>query len=515
MRPVAEIRHRDLWLLTGIVAAGTALRLVVGFAGRGWEAYPDQLAWGLVLEEALTQPLRLDQLLHYPHEGGTVLQSLLALALWLVAGAAPLGVPVLSWVALSVDSASRAFQIGIVNRVFGRSSAILFGLWSVAAVPGLVSWATVNFGQHALSAWAPFALLAAAASRSSRWSGPIALGLVTGASVAWSYDSLTLVPTAAVLAAIDARPRWWRGAAAWAATTVAGLAPLAALRALFDTGFGLECLSGMSIRGIDFELPTILGTASRSWHLLVDALPATSLLPGLVRHDAGLTRLLWGLVVVMGLIFAIRRPERRAALVVIAVTVSWVVLFAASPFGIPPRTATTLIEVRHSTYILPLVVALAVHGLATSGRALQLVAVVLIALSTTGTWLNEPPRLPPRLEAWHGTGWILGRKLGHDPERLTRLLRTCPDSNRRALVEGVGWGIAATLLQGVDDPGDPRIDEVARLVQRFAPELRLMVIDGVRSAFSPTVSPRLNRHLLPSLNLQRPETPEATSVVVS
>ena len=74
----------------------------------------------------------------------------LVLVVFLAIALTPLDgwLPPLSWAALVVDTLSRYFQIRIATRLFGESTAIWFGAWTVLSVPLILPWGTVDFGLH-------------------------------------------------------------------------------------------------------------------------------------------------------------------------------------------------------------------------------------------------------------------------------------------------------------------------------------------------------------------------------
>src|SRR5262245_50122720 len=95
-----------------IVLLGTILRLIYGWYARPWCIAHDQIAWTLSLEELLHGGTwSIKQLIHYPHEGGTLPISLLYLCL------SPLAkfVPLLSIIALLLDAAARFIQVRITG----------------------------------------------------------------------------------------------------------------------------------------------------------------------------------------------------------------------------------------------------------------------------------------------------------------------------------------------------------------------------------------------------------------
>jgi len=179
---------RREWSWWWLLAAGTAVRFLFGWTHQLWNSSPDQLAWGLGLEDIWSGNVDgYDQWVHYPHEGGTLLQSLLARAFVPWAGI----MPPLSWAALSIDTLSRAIQIVVVRRLVDPGPARLFTLWTVFAAPIMLPWGTVNMGAHGLVACAPFVLFLLVSSPERP---AFRIGLVVGLMSAFAYDCWVLAP---------------------------------------------------------------------------------------------------------------------------------------------------------------------------------------------------------------------------------------------------------------------------------------------------------------------------------
>ncbi len=135
-----------------IYAAGIALRIAWASSVRPWTYAPDHQAWGLFLREALTGPLRADQLFHFPHEGWSVIEGSLAFLVARLSAIDPS--EALAWAALAVDSVGRAVETAIVALLFGSRVAFGFTIWSAAGSLLLISNATAAYGGHlALSPW--------------------------------------------------------------------------------------------------------------------------------------------------------------------------------------------------------------------------------------------------------------------------------------------------------------------------------------------------------------------------
>ena len=230
--------ERSRWPLYLALAliGGTLLRLAFGWRFQGWLGAPDALAWDLTIQEAASgasRSIRFDQLVHWPHEGASPLLTLIAIGLEPLRGA----LPPLAIVALLLDTVSRGIQILIAWKVFGRTTAVWFALWTITTVPGLLPWGTTNFGLHALSSFWPFVVLYLAAKiPESGKAFSALLGFFVALSICWSYDSLVLIP-AALIALTQKR---LRSTLVFLVTLLVTLTPYVALRLLTDQGFHLE-----------------------------------------------------------------------------------------------------------------------------------------------------------------------------------------------------------------------------------------------------------------------------------
>ncbi len=484
-----EVR-RKLAILMLIALAGSVVRLWFGLRAELWAAAPDQLAWGVLLAEGTEGPLRWDQLVHYPHEGGTLVCSLMAISFWKTA----LGVPALSWVALILESMVRVGMILIAWRSLGFRTAILFAVWSVFAVPSLLPWAMVNFGLHSLAGFWPFAALWIISRGSSSGREAVGLGLVTGLGLSFSYDALMLVVPSCAAALLS--HRGWKGVRAcviYLLVTLAVVSPHLATRVWFDTGFELAGDNPSAVRGLEFAVPSLGELVTNTRQTVTRSLPGASLLPELGPFSAGATRLVWGIVLGLGLLTVAWNPQnRRVLLYGLVVGCTWVVLYAASPVFFGERTAAGFVAYRHFGAILPLLVLLAMNSAANGPRLAKAACLLLVLAGVWGGALSIVKATPPESPDLRAAGWILGSKLGHDPARLEALLAHVEESERRELAFGYGWGIAAAVLAPASPPAAEELGQVNDLVSVFSPVVRPRVVQGVRFAFSDGVTPRIS-----------------------
>jgi hypothetical protein len=475
------------WLrYAGLALAGTGLRLWVAWAVQTWHRSPDLLAWGALLMEG--PGLGLDRLLHYPHEGGSIIVSLVAMGL---ARAGLDLVPPLVGSALLLDTVSRVGACLVVDRLFGPGKALWFGAWTVCAVPLVLWWSAVPVGLHHLAGVFPLAFILAASSttgdRASR------MGLVCGLSLLWAWDNLVLLVAVVPILydRLDVRASLARLLVffVWSA----GIASLLFLvRSAGSTGFELEprgpfWLRGVELTGLD-PMTAIAGLATTA----VVSLPAALALGPLLG---------WLWWTCWALLAAGNRDEKsgnpmavRAAGWVIA---TYVLAYSVSPF----RSAIwdiNVIAYRHLTYIVALVVVVAIARAGRQSRRGRLAFAGLLALGVAGSagLLSMPEASIDPARA----GWVLARKLGHDPRRLERLVEGRPLSERPEWMEGIGWGTTAIVLgPSSAAPEAERSSRVTALLSQYAAEHRAALQRGVCRAFAPGVTPRLDRQHLSAL----------------
>jgi hypothetical protein len=474
---------RWLMICLGLAFLGTGLRLAVAVDGQTWNQSPDLWAWGALVDEP--GPLRLDRLMHYPHEGGSLVVSLVALAAGSLVGHA---IPPLVMASLALDTLFRFAVILLVDRTFGRRWALGYALWSVCAVPLLVWWSAVPVGLHALAGVFPMLFVAAAgtpaAGRARR------MGIVCGIALLWGWDNVVLL-AAAVALLVD------RSAARQSATNVAvavawalALASVVVLvGARGDLGFELEPRGALWLRGVTWSAPDPVTTLRRVTSTLLVAFPYGVMLA------APLGWLWWSgwLALSLG---SWTSPAAWAPLRAVAwVTSFYIAAYSLSPFASAlPRPDP--IAYRHLAFILPV---MAVAGLDIGERRGWRRAIVggLLALGLWGVveLFARPVARPPMAAA----GWVLARKLGHDPARVEGLIAARPAAEQHEWLEGVGWGTTAVLGYAMTESLDSRLTRIVVLLSRYSAASAPALGRGVCRAFGPGITPRLDPALLAAL----------------
>ena len=479
-----------------LVLLGTLVRFVYGFHAALWRCAPDQAAWDLNLRYALhTGGSAYHELIHYPHEGGSLLLSLLAIALTPLDG----WLPPLSWAALVVDTLSRYFQIRIATRLFGESTAIWFGAWTVLSVPLILPWGTVDFGLHSLVAFVPFLFIRYAMDqeRPDR-----KLGVLAGLGGCLAYDCLLLVPAymAWSFTVGGVKKSTLVGAAGFLLGAIVGFLPHIVLRMFLDNAFSLENMPAMGVRGLEQEPLHMVFALPNLITVWTSTLPASFLLSAFEPLSSRMTALLVLSFLLFGVVNAVRARRSRAVAewLILWVILLFSIVYAMSPVFFDRVDAKSYLPYRHFTFILPLLVLLMVVGLARlRANAWVLGAWLVVCASASLTFMVRTTLCVSGNDG--ATGWVLARKYGHDPERLVGMVELAPEPNREELLRGYGWGMTATIFEHAS-PGDTvPMERMCHYWSRFPARYRAQLLDGVRVAFAPGITPVLDSSLGPEL----------------
>jgi hypothetical protein len=458
--------------------AGTIVRLAYGAFCEPWSGQCDQLAWGLVLSSVRwSHGISYWQLIHYPHEGGTIVLSLLALITGQIGN-----LPALSVAALLFDLCSRCVQLLVVRRFFAKPVFHWFGAWTVLSIPGILPWAVVNYGLHSLAAFIPFALLWLAFREHTRRRGHLLDGLVLAAMIWFSYSTVVLAPLYLFFRSDLFRvPRHWLSFFGVLAA-VLGLHVL--VRSLADPGFHLSGFSPSTIRGMALDAP-ITKFIRQADHLWTSSFPGSSMLPPMLGLPAALVRRLWALIMLAGFVggglaWYRRRTDQRHLLFCMLTVLLFGLVYAASPFFQENPARTAFVHYRHWAFILPMATLAAIAGLGTFrystapllGHAL--LCAFGVAVMFTADKSGE--------RSYKETGYVLSMKFGHDPRMLSAIARQNPDAEAD-LFRGAGWGSAEILL-GFHEPEQRDLDTLAALTRRYARRERPWFREGLALALS-------------------------------
>ena len=472
-------RKRIPWI-TVFLVAGTVVRVAYAALFRPWWQAADHLAWDIVLKSVgHFGGLGYWQLIHYPQEGGSIPVSLLTLLIGRIPGVAALPAS-----ALVMDALSRWMQLKVVAERFDRRVLLLFGAWTVAGLPILVTWSSVNCGLHSVASLFPVLMLwlvtAPPAGPGQGWKD----GALCGLFIWFTYDCVLLLPLYAI--ALFRQPRAFGRAARFIVALFSVLGMHLAVRSLFDAGFHLPEWGPASVRGLDFQRPLgmMLKDIGTVW---VQALPGSSLLPGLFGVEVRQVRWFWALFVLAGALgcWWMGRTDpahRRSLYACVLAVVAFAVGYAISPLAVHQVDHPSYMYYRHWAFILPMIALTTIAGLVGS-RLGRIAAWCFVALSVSGVMamFQDPPSREVKLL---DTGFVLALKLGHDPARLEKVIGNVPELAHDLWI-GVGWGTAEELLV-FNDPTPEDVEYLVSLVNTYVPPQRALVIQGAELAFSHT-----------------------------
>jgi hypothetical protein len=169
---------------------GSLFRLGYCWVHTPWKFAPDHMAWEILLDESIKEgDFSYSHLIHYPHEGGTIVVSLFSL---LINFFTPLNS--LAIAAFILDFLSRLIQLYVVKKIFTNKVSLAFGLWTIFAMPCIIPWAGVSFGLHSISSLFPFVFMYLIWKDGASHRHSVIMGLFLGLAVWFSYANIPLIP---------------------------------------------------------------------------------------------------------------------------------------------------------------------------------------------------------------------------------------------------------------------------------------------------------------------------------
>jgi hypothetical protein len=430
-------------------------------------------------------------LIYYPHEGGSILVSLLAHACNMISSFNSLTIA-----AFLLDIVSRLIQLYVVWNVFSRRIAYLFGAWTIFAVPVIIPWATVSFGLHSLSSFFPFVLMYLL------WKDPrdrrqfIGLGIFLGFAVWFSYSNavLIIVYFFYLLAA--------RKEIGFCLYSLGSLALVLALHLLVrkyaDAGFGSQQNNVLQIRGTGFTLQgfTNWRVYYKAW---TDPLASSATMVKNSRFNLVFLKYLWIVLVAGGFAGCLRSDFNKGANRPMGINLLTVFLFvtayAVGPFYYDYPDLGNFVAYRHLTYILPVTALLTIAGLSTfrAGKWIAWVFIITGIYSSCLLFTVEKKLI----RADKPAGWALGAKFGSNPGEVNRIVAASP-YDQKQVMQGVGWGISAAMFEGIncdDRRMRERTTELLKVLYQTQEKYRDDLISGILFSFSDGITPVLDRRI--------------------
>lgn len=484
-----QIRNHSTLALFTLGILGSIVRVVYALKFELHLLSPDQLAWEYSLQELLTtQSLSYDRLIHYPHEGGTILVSLLALLFKPFFPNHSLVV-----CALFIDFVSRLIQLAIVRKIFGVKNMLLYGLWSVFALPILIQWAGINFGLHALSSIFPFLFLFLLYRDHTTRNAYIYDGIFLGLMGWFIYSNFLFVPLYLIYLLLK-RPAWDR--------IVGFIVPFgfvllchSLVRAHFSPGFLLSTYDATSIRGEEFNLLDI-NSYQYLLDVWIDPFRKSSLLESPFIPQKELLQWTWLATIFGGLLlfirFAVKNRTNQWLLLTLCFPILYVSLYSTSPFYLKPESTPSYVLSRHFTYIYPFLTALCIIGYSQTKKTTVL-TLPLFILSLLG-FHHIMGKEKIDVVLFRPTGWVLANKFGHDPNRVLQIVDMADTAHQQEILIGVGWGTSSALLSSHSANTDYAEDlsQLTTLLQQYPKEKQDQILEGIYFSFSPKVNPTID-----------------------
>ena len=465
-------------------------RFLYGYIYEPWHEAPDQIAWEFVLEQF---NFRYDNLIHYPHEGGTILISFIGLFVELFTDFSSLTIS-----AFIIDFTIRFFQIKIIKNVFNPQIATIFGFWTIFAAPLLIPWGTITYGLHPVARIFPFIFIYILHQKKETVKHHLICGAFIGLAFWFSYSNMVLIPIFFLYRIINREKinKWIYSVLSLFLILIAHFL----VKLYFDAGYQLEEISLTSIRGAVFSIHEI------------DFLDKLSYIPDVIANCAitlpisntftESIRFIYFLLIIIsgfGFIKAYRKHLfDKSVYMIIPTILLFLIIYIFSPFFYSSYTGG-YVKFRHLTYIAPLIAAYGIAGLSTLRYKFILSGLFLFLgiCASSALFMKEKP--PERDVFIKAPGWILGKKFGHDQEMLSSIIEDNPQK-RELLIQGIAWGISTSLMDETtqkfdEEKATSKVDKLVRVISGFPKTYQNDLLEGIKFSFSDEVTPRLDKNL--------------------
>jgi len=472
---------------------GSLIRFLYGYLYTPWNEAVDQIAWEILLDQG---SLSYDQLIHYPHEGGTIIISLLSHFFKIFTNFNSLTIS-----AFVCDFAIRLIQLVIVKKIFDNKIAHLFGIWSIFATPAIIPWGVVNFGLHSLSSLFPFMLMYLIWLNKDSVKEQLQNGVFLGLAFWFSYINVVIIVVYFLFQIFKKEKsiKWIYALFSLSFILIIHFI----VRGIADAGFSLEQLNVESIRGVEF-LFNDLNTWKRLYEVWLNPL-AGSIIAGLnIEHSLTINKYAWIFTFFLGFLgwinlFLKGNYSRRIGFNLITI-LFFISLYAISPFYYDSPNLGNYVAYRHLTYIFPLIALFILVGLNSyKYKTVLSTLFLLIGIYSSGLLFTSTKK-QYNSEIDRPVGWVLGLKLGHDSERLYKIIETS-NRDKKLLLQGVGWGMSTALFKNVESHDLKTINDktylLLDLIDDYPNDCQHNLIDGVKFSFTDKVTPKLEKSILP------------------
>lgn len=472
-----------------ICILGSIVRFTYGYFYEPWKLAPDHIAWELILDQV---SFSYDHLIHYPHEGGSILISLFSQFIKLFTSFSSLTIA-----AFILDFTIRYIQISVVKKVISTELAIIFGLWTIFAAPSIIPWATVNFGLHSISSVFPFILIYLLTQKKSSVSYHFFCGLFLGSAFWFSYSNVTLIPVFFLYSILTKQSLKNLGLSFIGLAFV--LSAHLVVRNYADPGFHLQEFSPTSIRGEDFSLHEI-----KVWDRI-------SSIPSVIANSAialsksnfsvSAIKLIYYtlcLLSIVGFYLASRKLHiKKVVYMASTIILVFLITYIFSPFYYSKDNGS-YVEFRHVSYILPLVTLVILIGLSNFKYKVISALFILFGAFQSSQIFTFDKHSENEIII-KASGWVIAHKLGHDIPSCISIVVNYPDKSQ-ILIEGIGWGTSTALMNKTDKLSESdqnsKVNELIEVFSNYPANFQSSLLKGMRFSFEPTVTPTLKTDLL-------------------
>ena len=454
----------------------------------------EQIAWQYLIDDCVESGTSLEALIPSNTDSGMLVFSLFAILLQLIFHTSnTIAITFCIWMAVSIT-----LQVVITDKVFDRTTAILFLFWNLVASPVLWPLNAAYFGsQTALSLFPFLLLLLFSSSQISR--SVILHTLIVAAAVCFSLQNAVLLPAYCIIILFSQLPDKKNRAIVFSllcfGIVIVYYTVLAKL-------LHQSVPSPVQFLGITSSFITDLSSLAFNFILIF-----SEVVPKGIFFFTADTLFNYGaywlllLIVLAGAAFYLKEGrnlsiQRLGAALIVLVFV----LISACNSSTPVDAAKfNFFSLRAFAYILPLFFVVILYALNNSFALGKKLAYSLLVVCGYYSYLTVSHFEPISAQSHKPVAWLLAKSLSTKPQVLLRISNRADISKKNELISGYAWGLAAATLKDTRGGDTLKLKTLKETLDKFGEGNNSALLEGINTAFANGVTPVLDPFYLAPL----------------
>ena len=447
----------------------------------------EQIAWQYLIDDCVESGPSIAALIPSNTDSGMLVFSLFAFLVQTVFHTTnTLALTFCIWTAVAIT-----LQVLITDKVFGRTTAVLFLLWHLLSSPVLWPLNAAYFGSQSIVSLFPFLLLLLF-SPSQLNKSVVLHSLIVTALVCFSLQNAVLLLGYCIITLYSQVPNKKNRVIVF---SILSFASVILYYSLLAKLLHQSVPGPVQLLGISASFITDYSSILANFILIF-----TEVLPkGIFLYTADTffnysAYWLLLLIILIGAAFYVQEGRKLslqkmgAALIVLMF-----VVIAACNSSTPIDAAKfNFFSLRAFGYILPLLFAVLLYALTNSFALGKKLAYVLLVVCGYYSYQTISHFEPVSVQSHKPAAWLLAKSMNTEPQVLLRISNRADISKKNELISGYAWGLTAALLKDARAVDTLKLETLKQTLSRFGEGNNVAMLEGINTAFAKGVTPVLD-----------------------